>query len=77
VLGSADGPSSLVASMSVVALLPEGRIDATTANGVYWGSYSALDDAMSHFLVLETELEVLRSRCNTNMIEDEVDALWT
>jgi hypothetical protein len=75
VLGSTDGPSSLVAYTSVVALLLEGRIDATIANGVRWGSHFALVDTMSHFPVLETELEVLGSRRSADMIEDEIDAL--
>jgi hypothetical protein len=74
VLGSADGPSSLAASTSVVAGLLEGQIDATTANGVRWGSHSTLVAAMSHFLVLKAELEVLGSGCSANLIEDEVDA---
>jgi hypothetical protein len=32
---------------------------------------------VSHFLVLKTDLEVLESRHNTDVIEDEADALWT
>jgi hypothetical protein len=34
-LGSADVPSSLVASMSVATELFEGRIDVAAANGVH------------------------------------------
>jgi hypothetical protein len=37
VLDSADGPSSLVASMSTVVKLLEGWIDATTTIEVRWG----------------------------------------
>jgi hypothetical protein len=33
--------------------------------------------ALSHFLELETELELLGSRCNADLNEDQVDALWT
>jgi hypothetical protein len=51
--------SSLVASLSSVAKLLEGRIDAATANGVCWGTQSALVVALSYFLELETELELL------------------
>jgi hypothetical protein len=32
---------------------------------------------VSHFLVLKTDLEVLESGHNTDVIEDEADALWT
>jgi hypothetical protein len=31
---------------------------------------------VSHFPELKTELEVLRSRRNTDLTEDEADALW-
>jgi hypothetical protein len=34
-LGRANWPSSLVASLSIAAELLEGQVDATTANGVY------------------------------------------
>jgi hypothetical protein len=61
VLGSADGTSSLAASMSTTVELLDGRIDTSAANGVHWGSCFALDAAMSHFPELKTELEVLKS----------------
>jgi hypothetical protein len=32
--------------------------------------------ALLYFPELEAELEVLRSRCNMNLTEDQVDALW-
>jgi hypothetical protein len=32
---------------------------------------------VSHFSELETELEVLRSRCNVDLTEGEADAVWT
>jgi hypothetical protein len=38
VLDSIDGPSSLVVSLSMVAELLEGRIDATATNRVCWGT---------------------------------------
>jgi hypothetical protein len=40
VLDIIDGPSSLVVSLSMVAELLEGQIDATTTNGVRWGTRS-------------------------------------
>jgi hypothetical protein len=49
VLGRADGPSYLAASLSMVVELHEGRIDAAAANGVDWGSRSALVATVSHF----------------------------
>jgi hypothetical protein len=32
---------------------------------------------LSHFLELDSELEILRSGCNADITEDQVDALWT
>jgi hypothetical protein len=69
-LGSVDGSSSLAASMSVVAELLEGWINAAPANGVRWGSHSMLVATVSQFLVL-------RSGCNVDLTKDKVDALWT
>jgi hypothetical protein len=50
VLGSADGPSSLAASLFVAAELLEGQHDSVAANEVHWGFHSALVATMSHFL---------------------------
>jgi hypothetical protein len=36
-----------------------------------------LATALSHFLELGAELELLGSRCNVDLTEDHVDALWT
>jgi hypothetical protein len=76
-LDNADGPSSFLVYMSMAAEMLEGRIDAATANGVWWGSRSVLVAAVSHFLDPKTELEVLRSGRNVNLTEDEADAIWT
>jgi hypothetical protein len=54
--------------------LLEGRIDATVANGVHWGTQSALVAALSHFPELGPELELLGSGCNAGLTEDQVDA---
>jgi hypothetical protein len=59
----------------MAAELFEGQIDAAIANRVRWGSCSMLVAAMSHFLKLKTELEVLRSGRNVDLTEDEVGAL--
>jgi hypothetical protein len=67
VLGSVDGSSSLVTSMSVVAEQLEGRIDIAAANGFRWGSRSALVAAVLHFRELDADLEVLGSRRNVGL----------
>jgi hypothetical protein len=77
VLGGNDGLSSLAASVSTAAEVLDGRIDATTANMVRWGTHSALVATVSHFLELKTEVEVFGSGCNADLSEDEVDAFWT
>jgi hypothetical protein len=75
VLGSADGLSSMVASMSTAGELLEGRIDAATTDGVYWGSSSMLVAIVSLFLELKTKLEELKSVHNADMTKDDADAL--
>jgi hypothetical protein len=63
--------------MSAVVERLESQIDVAVANGVRWGSRSALVAAMLHFPELDTDLEVLVfGRC-TRLIEDEVDSLWS
>jgi hypothetical protein len=47
------------------------------ANRVCWGTQSVLVAAVSHFLELEAELELLGSGRNVDLKEDQVDALWT
>jgi hypothetical protein len=56
--------------------LLEGQVVAAVSNGVGWGTRSALVTALSHFLELEVELELLGSGRNTVLPEDQVDALW-
>jgi hypothetical protein len=75
VLANVDGPSSLVASLSMMAELLKGRIDIMAANGVRWGTRSALVAAMSHFSELKSELELLGSRQNEDLTHDQADAL--
>jgi hypothetical protein len=57
--------------MSTVVERLEGRIDAATTNGVYWGSCSALVATVSHFLELDADLEVLGSIRNSRLTEDK------
>jgi hypothetical protein len=33
--------------------------------------------ALSHFLELDSELELLGSGCNADLMKDQVDAFWT
>jgi hypothetical protein len=75
VLGSADEPPSLAASMSMVTELLEGRINTAVANGVRWGSCCALVAVVSHFPELKTELEVLGFGRSADLIEDEANVL--
>jgi hypothetical protein len=77
VLERADETSSLVASLASAVMLIEDRIDATTTNGVHWGTQSALSTALSHFPELGTDLELIGSRRNVDLTEDQVDALST
>jgi hypothetical protein len=75
VLHNVDGPSSLAASLSMVAELLEGRVDVATANGIRWGTLSVLITTLSHFLELEAKLELHESGLNAVLAEDRVDAL--
>jgi hypothetical protein len=70
VLDNVNGPSSLAASRSMVTELLEGRIDTATANGVRWVTQSVLVAALSHFLELKTELELLKFEHNADLTED-------
>jgi hypothetical protein len=49
-LGNADKLSSLVAYLFMIAKLLEGRIDTADANGIRYGTRSALVAILSHFL---------------------------
>jgi hypothetical protein len=75
-LGNVNGSSSLAASLSLVAELLEGRIDTMVINGVRWETRSALVATLSHFLELKSELELLGSGQNVDLIDDQADGLW-
>jgi hypothetical protein len=75
VLDNIDGSSSLAASISMVVEQLESRIDAVATNEVRWGTRSTLVAALSHFLELKSELELLSSKRNVDLTEDQVDAL--
>jgi hypothetical protein len=76
VLGDVDTPSSLVASLSMVAELLECWIDTMVTNGVHWGTRSMLVVSLLHFLELKSEVELLRSERNVDLTDDQADALW-
>jgi hypothetical protein len=66
VLDNTDGPSSLATSISTTGELLKGRINATAANGVCWGSHSVMVAAVLHFAALRSELELLGSGRTTD-----------
>jgi hypothetical protein len=66
----------MVSLSSVVELIKD-RVDTAAANGVRWDTQPVLAAALSHFLELGAELELLGSGCNADLTEDQVDALWT
>jgi hypothetical protein len=70
VLDRADGPSSLAASLSSAVDLLEGWVDVMAANRVRWGTRLVSVAIFSHFPELQVELELLRSWCNTVLMED-------
>jgi hypothetical protein len=74
-LGDVDRPSSLAASLSMALELPEDRVDIVAANKVQWGTRSVLVAALSHFVELKSELELLGSRQNVDMTDDQAEAL--
>jgi hypothetical protein len=45
----------------------EKRVNAMAANGVWWGTHSALVAALSHFPKLEPELELLGSGLDADL----------
>jgi hypothetical protein len=75
VLGDVDILSLLAASLSMVVEMLEAQIDIAGANGVRYGTRSALVATLSHFLELQTELELLRSGRIVDLTEDQADAL--
>jgi hypothetical protein len=69
--------SFLAALLSSAVELIEDRIDAVATIGVHRGTRSVFAATASHFLELEVELELLASGCNVDLVEDQVDALWS
>jgi hypothetical protein len=64
---------SLAAVLFLIVDLIEGSVDAATANGVHWGARLVLTTILSHIAELELELELLGSRCNANLMKDEME----
>jgi hypothetical protein len=76
VLGDTGGSSSLAASLAEAAEEVENQINTADANGVQWGTRSALVAILLHFRELEPKLELLGSGRDAYLIEDQADALW-
>jgi hypothetical protein len=77
VLDNVNGSSFLAMSLSTVAELVEGWVDAMAANRICWGTQSALVATLLHFSKLEAELELLGSGRNPVPMKEQVDALLT
>jgi hypothetical protein len=77
VMGDVDRTALLATSMSAVAELHEGWIDAAVSNAVRWGSHLVLVITVSHFLELDTNQEVLGAGRNRGLTEGEADTLWS
>jgi hypothetical protein len=54
----------------------ENRISTVAANGIRWGTRSVLLAALSYFPKLELELELLGSRRDAYLSNNQADALW-
>jgi hypothetical protein len=67
--------SSLVESLSTIVELHDDRIYTAAANGVGWGTWSALVATLSHFKEPKTVLELLGSERNVDLTEDQPNAL--
>jgi hypothetical protein len=76
VLDKANMSSSLATSLSTIMELLEGSVNIVATNRFCLGTWLTLVVALSHFPELETELELLKSRCNADLTVDHVDALW-
>jgi hypothetical protein len=75
ILGDTNGSSSLVASLSMMAYEVEKWVNAMAANGVRWGTRSALVTALSYFPELEPELELLRFGQDIDLSGSQADVL--
>jgi hypothetical protein len=70
VLDNANGSSSLAASLPMVVELLKGGINTAATNGVRLETRSVLVATLSHFPEWNSELELLGSKRNADLIED-------
>jgi hypothetical protein len=77
VLERYDETPSLAVALSSSTEQIEGHVDAAATNGVHWGARLALTAIVSHFPELELKFELLGSGYNTDLMKDEMEALWT
>jgi hypothetical protein len=75
ILGDTSGSSSLAASLAMVAKEVDKWVNVMAANGVWWGTQSALLTALSHFPDLEP-MELLGSVRDADLSDGQEDALW-
>jgi hypothetical protein len=76
VLGDTGESSSLAASLARVVEEVENWINTVAANGVWWGTRSALVAILSYSPELEHKLELLGSGRDVDPSDDQADALW-
>jgi hypothetical protein len=70
-------PLAVALSSSSYPKLTEARVDAVAINGVQWGARLALTAALSYFLELEDELDLLGFGYNADLLSDGMETLWT
>jgi hypothetical protein len=61
--------------MSTTVELLESQVIPAATNGVCQGTHSVLAAALSHFLELKSELELLGSERNMSLTVDQVDVV--
>jgi hypothetical protein len=72
--GRSDEMPSLAVALSPSTKLIEGCVNAAAINGVHWGPQMVLTAVLSHFPELESELELLGSGYNADLMKDEMEA---
>jgi hypothetical protein len=77
VLERYDETPPLAVALSPSTVLIEVHVDAVAINRVHWGAWLALTTILSHFPELGSELELLGSEYNADLMKDEMEAFWT
>jgi hypothetical protein len=74
--GRFDETPPLAVALSPSMEPTEGHVDAAAIDGVQWGAQLALTVVLSYFPELASELELLGSGYNTDLMSDEMETLW-